>query len=202
MKRTIFSLLIAILIFPLQGVFAQEGVESAIDEARKAYRAGDLEAARFNLQQAMTEVDLAIAREVLALLPTQMGDMAFTDTDETVGSAALGFAGLFVSRTYLSENESSASVQVIADSPLLAGINTVLSLPIGAFDSNQKRVRVGGYRGLLQKQDDGNGSISWDIQIPFGASLLSLNFKGIREEKDVLDMAGTIPIDQIARLVQ
>lgn len=202
MKRTLFLFLMAIMILPVAGALAQEGVEATLEEARKAYRAGDLEAARFKLQQAMTEVDLAIAREVLALLPTQMGDMTYTDTDETVGSAALGFAGLYVSRTYLSDDESSASVQVIADSPLLAGLNTVLSLPIGAFDSNQKRIRIGGYRGLLQKQDDGNGKISWDVQIPFGSSLLSLSFKGISEEKAVMDMTNTIPIDRIARLVQ
>jgi hypothetical protein len=181
--------------------FAQD-VDKRLDEARSAYGAGNLEAARFALQQAMNEIDIAIGNEVLSVLPSRMGEMAAVTDEDQVSSVGMGYAGLFVSRTYRRGEAASARLQVIADSPLLAGINTILALPFIAGDSNQKRIRVGGYRALLQRNEGSDGEVSWDVQIPFGSSLMSLEFKGIPEENAVTAMANTIPIEQVAKLVQ
>ena len=180
---------------------AQE-VEKNLNDARSAYNSGDLEAARFALQQAMYELDLAIGREILKLLPAQLGMLSFNETDDEVGSANMGFIGLHLSRTYQNDDKQTAQLQIIADSPLLAGINAILAMPVIGRDPNQKRIRVDGYRGLLQKSESSDGITSWDMQIPFGSSLLTVSFKDIEEESTVMDMANTIPIQQIARLIQ
>ncbi|MFO7977250.1 MAG: hypothetical protein R6U64_01210 [Bacteroidales bacterium] len=201
MKKLILTILIGILIFPVAVLRAQQ-VEASLNQAKAAYSAGNLEEARYALQQAMNQVDLALAEEILKLLPAQMGEMPYTDEDETVGSAAIGFAGLYVSRTYRSDENTSATLQVMADSPMLAGLNAILALPMIGSDPDNKRIRLAGYRGLLQKQEDETGIVTWDLQVPFGASLLSINFEGINDEKKIMEMANTIAVDQIAAMLQ
>jgi hypothetical protein len=204
MKSIIKSLFVLLMILPAIGLFgvAAQEVDKRLDEAQSAYQSGNLEATRFALQQAMNEIDLAIGREILQLLPAKMGNMGFKESDDQVGSASMGFAGLYVNRSYTSDENTSVKVQLIADSPLLAGVNTILSLPILGLDPNQKRIRVGNYRSLLQKSEGSDGQVSWDIQVPFGSSLLTINYKGISEENAVVEMANTLPVDQISRLVQ
>jgi hypothetical protein len=200
--KNLFLLLIALLATGLTCFVAAQDVDKRLDEAQSAYNAGNLEAARFALQQAMNEVDLAIGREILKLMPSKMGNLGYKESDDQVGSASMGYAGLYVNRSYTSDENASVNVQVIADSPLLAGINTILSLPLFGNDPNQKRIRVGNYRSLLQKSEGSDGQVSWDIQVPFGSSLLTINYKGIPEENAVVEMANTLPVEQISRLVQ
>ncbi len=201
-SKHLFIVLVTFLTTSLAFFVAAQDVDKRLDEAQSAYNAGNLEAARFALQQAMNEVDLAIGQEILKLLPSNMGNMGYKEADDQVGSASMGFAGLYVNRSYTSDENASVNVQVIADSPLLAGINTILALPLFGSDPNQKRIRVGNYRSLLQKSEGSDGQVSWDIQVPFGSSLLTLNYKGIPEENVVVEMANTLPVDQISRLVQ
>lgn len=202
MKRLTIFLFIIFGITTCRIGLAQD-VNKHLDEARSAYGAGQLDAARFALQQAMNEVDLAIGKEILKVLPAKLGQMPFVESDDNVTFGAGGYAGLYLSRVYKASETSSVNLQIIGDSPLLAGINTILSLPlIGAGDPNQKRIRVGNYRALMQKSTNDEGAVSWDIQVPFGSSLMTLQYQGISEEKAVTDMANTIPVDQVARLLQ
>lgn len=198
--KTIIAIIFCSFLF-IHAATSQE-VEKNLSEARTSYGAGDLEATRFALQQAMYELDMAIGREILKQLPDRMGTLSFNESDDEVGSANMGFVGLHLSRTYENDERQSAQLQIIADSPLLAGINAILAMPVIGRDPNQKRIRVDGYRGLLQKSEDAQGDVSWDMQIPFGNSLLTVSFQGISEEDAVMDIANTIPIQQIARLIQ
>lgn len=200
MRKAIIIIHILLVFFSLPAWSQQ--VESTLHEAQSAYRAGNLEAARYALQQAINEVDLAIGREVLALLPASLGGMTKDDADDKVASASMGFAGLYVHRYYRAEETRSADVQILADSPLLAGINAILALPAFVSDASQKRIRVANYRALMQRNEDSSGQVSWDIQVPFGSSLMTLQIKGVEDENAVVAMANTIPVEQIARLIQ
>jgi len=200
--KTIIRLVFAGIMLLMSSAIMAQTVEARLDEAQAAYRSGDLEGARFALQQAMNEVDLAIGREVLGILPDQLGNMPKVDAGDNVASASMGFAGLYVKRQYRSDGPASADLQILADSPLLAGINAILALPFITGDANQKRIRVANYRALMQRSEDSNGTVSWDIQVPFGSSLMTLQIKGIDNENDVVAMANTIPVDQVARLIQ
>lgn len=196
MKKIIILILLAI---GMQGLPAQE-VESSLGEARQAWDKGELENTRHALQQALYELDIAIGKEILKLLPENMGTMQYKEEKEEVGSASLGYAGLYVSRAYTGHEDTDASLQIIADSPLLAGVNALLALPV-IGDPNRKRIRVGTYRAVLIKSEDDDGALSWGVQVPFGASLLNFSVNGVTE-KEVVDMANTIPLEQIARLIQ
>lgn len=193
--KKIITILAACFLF--SGAIAQDAAKP-LDEARSAYKAGELQNARFALQQALNEIDRAIGAEILAALPTQMGEMKFIETEDNVTAISTGFAGLFVHRNYASET-STSSVEIISDSPLLTGLNAILALPFFGTDSNQKRIRVGNYRALLQKNVQEDGTVSWDIQIPVNKTLISFNCIGIADENAVTRMANTIPVDQIAK---
>lgn len=200
MKKKFFTAIIAC--FVSTGLWAQEA-DARFDEAKTAYKSGNMQDARFALQQALHEIDKAIGKEILSLLPTSMNTMPATTSGDEITSTNLGFAGVYVVRAYQNEEGQRSNIQIISDSPLLAGINAILSLPmIGGGDPNQKRIKVGNYRGLLQRSASETGIVSWDVQIPFGSSLLTFHCEGIQEEKLVMDMANTIPVDRIAKLIQ
>jgi len=200
MKTISITIIIACL--SMLGLTAQN-VDGQLGEARKYYGAGDLQGARFALQQALSEIDIAISKEILKLLPQKMGDMPMIEASDEYNATAIGFAGIFINRSYGNKDDKHASIQLITDSPMLAGLNAILSMPlIGRGDPNQKRIRVGNYRGLMQRSTDETGVVSWDVQIPFGSSLLTFNSTGISDESTVTNMVNTIPMDAIAKFVQ
>jgi hypothetical protein len=63
-------------------------------------------------------------------------------------------------------------------------------------DSNQKRIKVGTYKALLQINDAEDGTKYYDVQVPFGSSLLTFHCDGY-SESDVVTMANTIPVAKI-----
>lgn len=199
MKKTITTLIIAI--FAITGLNAQE-VKEQLGEAQSAYKTGDLQGSRFALQQAINEVDRAIGAEILKILPKTMGNMNMVEEEDNITATSLGYVGLFVSRSYKTDETLYASLEIISDSPLLSGVSAILALPVFGSDPNQKRIRVNGKRALLQKNQDDSGTITWDVQIPVGSTLLSFHCSGIENEKDVIEMANTIPVEQIARFAQ
>ena len=178
---------------------AQE-VTGKLNEAKTAYNSGDLDNARFALQQALTEIDQVIGKEILGILPSSMGDVPAVTAEDNVTGSSLGFAGLYVNRTYQG-TEKSASIQIVSDSPLLAGLNSLLAMPmLMGSDPNQKRIKISGYKALLQKNTDETGKVSWDLQVPFNQSLLTFSCDGFENESDVVAMANTIPINEIVKI--
>jgi hypothetical protein len=198
MKKIILS---TIIFLGLTMMLTAQDAGKQLSEARSAYSSGNLHDTRFALQQALHEINLALGHEILKTLPTRMGQMEAVGADDNVTATNVGFAGIVISRNYEAGENLTSSLQIISDSPLLAGINAILSLPLIASDPNQKRIRVGSYRALLQKSGEGD-DVSWDVQIPVGSTLISFNCRGVTEERRVTDMVNTIPVDQIARFVQ
>lgn len=199
MKKLI--VLISSVCLVLASGYAQD-VSGRLDEAGSSYKGGDLQGTRFALQQALNEIDLAIGAEILKMLPDKMGNMSAIEGDENYSAASMGYAGLFVSRSYKQDDLINSSIQIIADSPLLSGLNALLAIPMFASDPNQKRIRVSGYRALLNRNQSDDGKVSWEVQIPVRSTLITFQCSGIEAEKTVTDMAATIPVEQIAKFLQ
>ena len=173
-----------------------------LDEALSAYNSGSLDDARFALEQALQEIDIAIGQEILAMLPTEMNSVPVKTELDDVNGYGLGFAGVYVNRYYGNENQS-VEVEIITDSPLLASLNALLAMPfIGTADPNKKRVKVDGYKALLEKSEGQNGIMSYTIQVPFNQSLLTFTCDGFADDDQVLGMADKISVTNIAKLVQ
>jgi hypothetical protein len=201
MKKILILLAVAVFTIPGAFINAQE-VTASLDKALSSYRSDDLEDARFALQGALTGINQAIGREILAILPDEINGMSMVETGDDVTGVNTGFAGLFISRSYSAEDRN-ASIEIVSDSPLLAGINTILAMPgFMTSDENQKRIKIEGYKALLTRNTDSEGIVSYDLQMPFSGSLLSFQCAGIEDENEVIGMANRIPVDDIVAIAR
>ena len=204
MKNLRYIALAVIALITIDKAMAQD-IDAKLTEAKSSYKSGNLDDSRFALQQALDAVDQAIGKEILAILPGKMGSMVADDKSDNVTGSSAGFGGIYVNREYnAGEDQPSSSVQLITDSPLLTGINAILAMPamLAGSDPNQKRIKVDGYKALMQRNEGDNGDVSYDVQIPFGNSLLTFHCDGVSNENDVVAMANTIPVSKIAKMAQ
>ena len=202
--KNIFLCLITIGLCMTMMAEAQE-FDKSLSSAKSAYNSGDLEDARFNLENALREIDAAIGREILKVLPTSLGGLnSDSKNDQVTGMSGGLTGGLYVHREYGNQNKS-ATVDIISDSPLMAGVNAILSMPMimNSGDSNQKVVKVQGYKSLLTREvDDNNQTSGYQLQTPFGSSLLTLDYNGAISEADLLKVANSLPLEKIIALAQ
>jgi hypothetical protein len=201
MKKIRILIIIAVFTIPGTLISAQE-VTASLDEALSSYKSDNLEDARFALQGALTGINQAIGKEILATLPDEMNGMPKVETGDDVTGVNTGFAGLFISRSYSAEDRN-ASISIMSDSPLLAGINTILAMPgFMTGDENQKRIKIEGYKALLTRNTDSEGKVSYDLQMPFSGSLLTFQCAGFEDENEVIGMASSIPVDKIVTIAR
>ncbi len=204
-KIKIISLTVLLITGLLSFSFSQD-VEGKLDEAKAAYKKENLDDTRFALEEALHELDMIVGKKILAIMPEEMGGLQFNSGQDNVTGNSSGAGGLYVNRDYGSaESQKYAEILIVSDSPMLASINSILSMPlIGAMsgDSGQKRIKIDGYKGLMQRNDDDGENVSYDIQIPFGGSLLTFNCTGFDNESDVLKMVNTIPVSKIDSLTR
>lgn len=181
--------------------FAQDFSKN-ITTARSAYAGGNLEDARFAMQQMLNDLDMAIGKEVLKMLPVKMGASAYNAANDNV-TANTGLAGVIIHRDYGVEGKKM-NLDLMSNSPLVASINAILSIPFmgNSGDGTQKVIKVDGYKGVLQKSvDEETKRTDYTLQVPIGSTLLTFTAPDTTEE-EVTRMAGTIPLAEITKMVQ
>ena len=170
--------------------------------AKASYTGGNLEDARFAMQQMITDLDMAIGKEVLKMLPAKMDAMASDAKTDNV-TANTGITGVLIHRDY-GAGEKVCNINIMGNSPLVASINAILAIPFmgNSGDGSQKVIRIEGYKGILQKTDDTEtNKTDYTLQVPLNSTLLTFTVPN-STETDVIRMANTIPIQQIAKMVQ
>jgi hypothetical protein len=181
---------------------AQEEVNTNLDNASSYYATGDLENARFELQEALTGVNKAIGEAILEIMPESFGSMELVPGSDNVMGTNNAFAGLTVSREYKSET-SYASFGILSDSPMLASVSSILSMSVlFAGDPNQKRIKIDGYKALMTKEEGNDGQISYSLQLPFGNSLMTFDCDNVSNEAEFVSMAESIPVAEIVDIAQ
>lgn len=168
-------------------------------DARTAYAAGKLDDSRFAMQQMLQDLDMITGKEILKILPAKMQDQnANTANDNVTGTS--GFVGVVIHRDYGAEDKN-VTLEVISNSPMIAGINTLLSLPLIGNTGDSKVIRINGYKALVQKNTGDNNRTDYEVQLPMNTTLITLKAPGYTQDQ-VIAMANTIPVAQIAKLVQ
>ena len=173
-----------------------------ITTARDSYSSGNLEEARFAMQQMLNDLDMAIGREVLKMLPSKMGSLATNSGNDNV-TANTGLTGVLIHRDY-GTGEKTFNLDLMSNSPLVASINAILSIPFmgNSGDGTQKIIKIDGYKGMLQKSvDEETKKTDFTLQVPIGSTLLTFTAPDTSED-EVIKMANTIPLSQITKLVQ
>ena len=201
MKTYITTTILCIGLFVSFHLCAQN-ISSTLSEARSSYSSGSLDDTRFSLEQALQQIDQAVGKEILKILPSNLMGMDYLEQEDNVVGNNLGFAGLYVDRNY-GQGEKNAGIDIIGDSPLMAGINAILAMPniLTQGNQDQKRIKVDGYKSLLQKESEGDGVSTYSVQIPASSTLITLNVRGFNET-EVISMANMIPVSQIVKLSQ
>jgi hypothetical protein len=198
MKKIFLSLVIMIC---ATAAMAQD-FSANLSTARSSYSSGNLDDARLAMQQMMTDLDLAIGKEVLKMLPAKFDAYAANDKNDNV-AANSGFTGAIIHRDY-GAPEKLIAVDIMSNSPMIGSLNAILSMPFvgNSGDGSQKTVKIQGYKGILQKNLDSETNMtSFTLQIPLNNTLLTLTIPD-SNEADVLKMANAIPVPQIAKMVQ
>jgi len=198
MKKVIFLFIFA----AASATSFSQDFNKNISTARTAYASGKLEDARFAMQQVLNDLDMAIGREVLKMLPTKMGAFSTNTANDNV-TANTGLAGVVIHRDY-GTADKQYNLDLMGNSPLVASINAILSIPFmgNSGDGSQKIIKIDGYKGMLQKSvDETSKQTDYTLQVPIGSTLLTFTAPNTSEE-EVIKMANTIPLSQITKMVQ
>lgn len=199
MKKTT---LIIIALIAAGTAWAQD-FDKNLASARSTYSAGDLQDARFAMEQMLRDLDIAIGKEILKLLPTKIGSLAVNEKEDNLSGTG-AYTGLYVNRNY-GADPRRASIEIINNSPLINSLNAILSMPvIGGMmhDENQKTVKIQGYKSILNKQViTETGKTNYELQIPMNNTLVTLRMDDTTEG-EITAAANTIPLAKIVQMAQ
>jgi hypothetical protein len=197
------KIIILLLTLSVAGNISAQDFAKAMTTAKTEYNAGRLEETHFALMQAMQEIDLIVGKEVLKLLPAKMDSLAINTRDDNVTSNS-GFIGCTIHRSY-GKFGKKADLSIISNSPMVSMLNSFLNSPLlGGMmgDANTKTVRVQGYKGRLEKKPgNAEDKNDYELQIPLGSALITFAVDDCTDT-EIMAMANTIPMPQIAKLIQ
>lgn len=194
------SLIILLLSFSLTS-FSQDFAKS-LTEAETSYSSKNLSDARFAMEQMLRNLDAAIGKEILKVLPAKMDALSANVKEDNVTGSG-NTTGLFVNRTY-GTGQKTGKIDIINNSPLINSLSALLSMPFvgAASDANQKIVKVQGYKSVLNKTENSEtGKTGYELQVPLNNTLLTFTMDDTNEA-DMLRLAGTIPMAKIAQMAQ
>lgn len=200
MKLKLILILLALSI----GASAQE-FDKNLATARSSYSAGNLENARFALEQMLRDLDIAIGKEILKLLPAKAGALSAMEKEDNVtGSGGSMGTGLYVQRHY-GALPKRASIEIINNSPLINTLQAFLTMPmIGGMmrDENQKLVKIQGYKSQLNKTLDAEtNKTDYELMIPINNTLVTVRMDDANEG-EIMAFANSIPLQKIAQIAQ
>lgn len=196
------KLLFIIILSGLSAVSFSQDFNKNIATARNSYASGNLENARFAMQQMLNDIDVIIGKEVLKMLPTKMGAASMNEANDNV-TANTGLAGVMIHREY-GAGDQPLTLDLMSNSPMVASINAILSIPFigNSGDGSQKVIKIDGYKAMLQKSvDEETKKTEYTLQVPMGSTLLTFTAPDTNED-EMIRMANTIPLSQITKMVQ
>lgn len=196
MKKIFFLLIISAVCSQSN---AQEFAKR-LTEAKSAYSSGKLDDSRFAMEQMLQELDIITGKEVMKILPAKMGDKASNaKTDNVTGSS--GFFGVVIHRDYGTVDTARIDLDIISNSPLISSLNAMLSLPFVAGAGDNKVIKINGYKALVEKVSGSNDKDDYQVQLPLNSTLITLKAPGYSQD-DVIKMANTLPVADIAKMLQ
>ena len=194
--------ILTFLFVAISAIGYSQDFDKNLATAKSSYATGNLEDARFAMQQMINDLDMAIGKELLKLLPSDLESMSFNEASDKV-TANSGFAGVMIHRDY-GTGEKLRNIDIMGNSPMIASLNAILALPFlgNSGDGTQKVIKIDGYKGILQKSvNTETNQADYTLQIPLNSTLLTLVVPDTNEA-DVIKMASTIPVREIAKMVQ
>ncbi|KAF0132816.1 MAG: hypothetical protein FD152_1769 [Xanthobacteraceae bacterium] len=160
-----------------------DDIRDAIEEARRAYQANDLAAAKAALDVASQLIAQRSATGLSRFLPAPPRGWTAEEAETDASAAAMFGGGLIAKRRY-TNGDRNVTVQVLANSPMIAQMAPLFANAqlLGAMG---RVFRIKGKTAVLSR--DGN------IQVLLGRTLIIIEGSGNEAEKrallDALDLA-------------
>lgn len=196
-------LILSLILVAVATTHAQQNFKKDVAAAKTSYNAGKLEEAHFALQQTLVELDITIGKEVLKLFPDKLDTMSVNSKEDNV-TGNVSFVGATIHRSY-GVGEKKANIEIVNNSPLLGTLNAFMTSPLLAGlgnDGKTKVVKIQGYKARLTKEDNGDAATpSYKLEIPFSNALVTLDVNN-SSENEIVTIAGSLPLDKIAKLIQ
>lgn len=197
------SINILALILLISVAATSQDFDKNIATARSTYSAGNLQDSRFAMEQILRDLDIAIGKEILKLLPAKVGNLSAVEKEDNVSGTG-GAVGLYVNRHY-GVDPKRGSIEIMNNSPLINSLTAILSMPVlGGMmrDENQKIIKVQGYKSILNKNvDTESGKTNYELQIPMNNTLLTLKMDDT-SEGEITSAANAIPLAKIVQIAQ
>ncbi|MCB0640704.1 MAG: hypothetical protein KDC44_03655 [Phaeodactylibacter sp.] len=178
-------------------------VQTHMAAAETARAGGNLEETRFQLQEALVELDKVIGQKILAALPTQIKDLKADTGQDQYTSIYTGMSGLFVERTYTSTSDPSKKLRLtlMNDSPALASLMKMMNNSFMASMAGMEIIRLDGYKAVVEEVE-GSDPLVVNINLPFDDSLLTLECTKCADQKEATDLATEFPVKTIIEIAQ
>jgi hypothetical protein len=155
------GLAVVFLLSPATG-FADD-VTDAINEGLQYYKEGQYSAAVQSLNYASQVIQQKKGEGLTAFLPEPLSGWTALDADSQAAGAAMFGGGITVGREYI-KDESSVSIQIITDSPIMQSMMMMLSNPMYATSDGGKLERIEGQRAIVKFDPvDNSGEIKMVI---------------------------------------
>ncbi|HKJ64475.1 MAG TPA: hypothetical protein VJ969_03685 [Desulfopila sp.] len=152
-KIVLLNVILGLLFVPC--LWADE-VEEAVKEGLQYYQDGDFSSAAGSLEYAAQLIRQKKGGELEAFLPEPLpGWTAETASSQAMGASLFG-GGVTAERSY-SKEDSSATVQIVTDSPMLQGVLMMLTNPAVATADGGRLKKINGQKAVV-KYDQGRSS--------------------------------------------
>lgn len=187
----------ALLIMSSTIVFGQNQIDTYIKEAQSFIVQKNYKQAQLSLQDAISEINSLIAKQVLESLPKDINGLISQDGEVNANTMGMVGGGMQITKTYKhpSKPDNEAELQIVANSPMLAGLSMFLTNP-NMLGKGQKSVRVGTQRAILKTE-----SSDYEIQIPMNQTLITINARGFASEQEALAFASKLDLAKIKSLI-
>ena len=190
---TAICLFCSFLTLPGISLAEQDPVIKTIEEALAEYKKQNYSGAVTSLEYASQLVRQKKGEALAAFLPQPMEGWTADEGESQVSTASLLGGGLTAERNY-SKAESTITIAIVTDSPLLQPMIMMFSNPIFASSAGRFEL-IKGYKGIVKYQNNGG-----DINIVINNRFLA-TIKGKQvTEKELLDYANSIDLKGIAAL--
>ena len=186
------TLLSTIIPFAFLASLAADEVTGEISAALTSYEAGEFSAASTALQQASVLVSEKKAEAIAKAFPEKIGDWKAGEVENNSAGMGILGGGTVIKRTY-TKGKQSVSIQLIADSPMVAQYIGILNNPAMAGAMGLKRKKVGAEKGLYNAK---NHAFHMIVQNRF---MIQIN-DSKASEADVLALAAGIDTKVLTNL--
>ena len=141
-----------VLYLSLTGPAFADDIFDAINDAQKAYKAGDLSSAKQALDLASQLISQKNAEGLIKAFPAPLKGWKSEDADTRTGSFT-AFTGSNVAKSYTNTNDDNVTINISADGPVLTQMISVLANPQIAGMMG-KIVRIGDQRAIQERNGD------------------------------------------------